>query len=293
MPDTAGPPTPLAIIAGRGELPRRIAERRAELGLPVTLVIFPDCFEDWMADHPNGHYEFERLGAVFRDLRRANVTHIVFAGAMNRPKIRPCRVDFTSIRLALKAIPLLRKGDDQMLRGYAAMVEAEGFRMIGAREILGEQMTLPKGPLGRLAPDGQAKADAVRAAAIVDALGPLDVGQGAVVANGLCLAVEAIEGTDLMLARLADLPPERRATAPPPCGVLFKGLKPGQDTRMDLPTLGPRSIEAAHSAGLSGIVAVAGDTVLLGGSEAQAAADAAGLFVYGATREELAAWGKP
>ncbi len=290
MPEPAGPPTPLAIIAGRGELPRRIAERRATAGLPTHLVIFPDCAEPWMADHPNGHYEFERLGRVFRDLRALGVTHVTFAGAMNRPRIRPWRTDLKTIAIAIKALPLLRKGDDEMLRGYASMVEAEGFRMIGAAEILGDDLTVQPGALGICTPSERDRADAARAARIIAALGPHDVGQGAVVANGLCLAVEAIEGTDLMLARIADLPAERRATALPPCGVLFKGPKPGQDLRIDMPTIGPKTVQGAKAAGLSGIVAIAGETTLLSASDSRAAADAAGLFVYGATPEEIEQW---
>ena len=290
MPEAAGPATPVAIVAGRGELPRRIAERRTRNGLPVHLVIFPDCFEAWMADYPHGRYEFERLGRVFRDLKHAGVTHVVFAGGMNRPKIRPWRADLRTVFIAIKALPLLRRGDDEMLRGYAGMIEDQGFRMIGPREILGEDMTIDAGPLGRHEPDERAKSDAVRAAAIVAALGPHDVGQGAVVANGLCLAVEAIEGTDLMLSRVAELPAERRATAIPPCGILFKGPKPGQDRRIDLPAIGLQTVLGAKAAGLAGIVAMAGETVLLSASDARAEADAAGLFVYGVTQDELERW---
>ena len=293
MPEAAGPATPVAIVAGRGELPRRIAERRAERGLPVHLVIFPDCFEDWMADHPHGRYEFERLGRVFRDLRGAGVTHVVFAGGMHRPRIRPWRADLKTVFIAIRALPLLRRGDDEMLRGYASMIEDQGFTMLGPREILGEEMTVDAGPLGRLSPDARAKSDAARAAAIVEALGPHDVGQGAVVSNGLCLAVEAIEGTDLMLARVAELPPERRRTAVPPCGVLFKGPKPGQDRRIDMPAIGPETVKGAKAAGLSGIVAIAGETALLSASETRSAADEAGLFVYGATYDEIDGWREP
>ena len=293
MPEAAGPPTPLAIIAGHGELPQRIAERRAAAGLHTHLVIFPDCAEPWMDSHSHCHHEFERLGRVFRDLKSHNITHVTFAGAMNRPRIRPWRIDLKTLGIVFRALPLLRKGDDEMLRGYAAMVEAEGFRMIGAAEILGDDLKVPPGPLGQHSPGDQDRADAARAAAIVRDLGPHDVGQGAVVANGLVLAIEAIEGTDLMLSRIAALPTERRASAPPPCGVLFKGPKPDQDRRLDVPTIGPATVTAAKAAGLSGLVAVAGETMLLSPSDTRAEADAAGLFVYGATPGELLTWSKP
>lgn len=286
----AGPAGLVAIIAGHGVLPRQIAETRAAAGLPYMLVIFPDCWEDWMTDHPQGHFEFEKIGAMFRALRKAGATHIVFAGAMNRPKLRVWRADMKAAGIALKALRLLGKGDDEMLRGFAKIIEGEGLTMLSPVEILGGALLVTKGAATARTPSAQDKADAARAAAIVAALGPLDVGQGAIVAAGVCLAVEAVEGTDLMLARLAELPPERRATAPPPAGVLFKGLKPGQDRRMDLPTVGPETVRGAAAAGLNGIVVAAGDTALMDREATQAALTETGLFLYGATPEELAAW---
>ncbi len=247
MPDSGGaagpppaPPTPLAIIAGRGTLPQRIAERRAASALPYLLVIFPGCFEPWMTAHPHQHHEFEKPGRLFRALRAAGATHVVFAGAMTRPRLRPWRADLKAVAIAARAFALLRRGDDAMLRGFAGVFESEGLVMLGPHDVLGGQAMVSRGALGAKAPGAQDRADAARAARIVAALGPLDVGQGAVVARGLCLAVEAIEGTDLMLARLADLPPDRRAAVPPPSGVLYKGPKPGQDRRLDLPAIGPR-----------------------------------------------------
>ncbi len=290
MPDQAGPATPLAIVAGRGSLPREIAERRAEAGLPYVLIVYQGCFEPWMTAHPHQHHEFERVGAMFRALRAAEVTHVVFAGAMNRPRVRFHRVDLKGVTVAAKALTLLRRGDDAMLRGFSAIFESEGITLIGPQEILGQGMTVAAGPLTSAEPATDDKRDAARAAEIVVALGPLDVGQGAVVARGVCLAVEAVEGTDLMLMRVAKLPPERRANARPPSGVLFKGPKPDQDHRLDMPAVGPATVELAAAAGLNGIVVAAGRTVLIEAAATREAARQNGLFVYGATPDELAAW---
>ncbi|MEM6620653.1 MAG: UDP-2,3-diacylglucosamine diphosphatase LpxI [Pseudomonadota bacterium] len=291
MSDPAGPDGLLAIIAGRGGLPRQIAERRQAHGLPYLLIVFPDCWEDWMGEHPHEHHVFEKVGQLFRALGRAGATHVVFAGAMNRPKIRPWRIDAKATGVLFKALRLLGQGDDAMLRGFAAIFEAEGLTMIGPREVLGQGATVGPGALGAKAPGAQDRKDAAQAARIVAATGALDIGQGAVVANGICLAVEAIEGTDLMLANLGRLPADRRAACPAPSGVLFKGPKPGQDTRMDLPTIGPQTVSGCVAAGLAGIVVAAGETMLLEGDATRQAADAAGLFVYGAKAEELDAWG--
>jgi DUF1009 family protein len=290
MPESAGPATPLAIVAGRGGLPRQIAERRAELGLPYLLVIFQDCFEPWMDAHPHLHQEFERVGALFRNLRAESVTHIVFAGAMNRPKVKLHRMDVKAMSIAAKALALLRKGDDAMLRGFTSIFEGEGLKVIGPQEVLGEDMTVAPGSLGQHGPTARDRQDAARAAQIGLALGPLDVGQGVIVAHGVCLGVEAIEGTDLMLERVATLPSARRDAAPPRSGVLYKAPKPDQDRRLDLPTIGPATVRAVAAAGLNGIVVAAGETVLLEPGETRSAADEAGVFVFGASVEDLKAW---
>ena len=240
-----------------------------------------------MTAHPHQHHEFEKAGRLFRALRAAGATHAVFAGAMTRPRLRPWRADLKALAIAARAFALLRRGDDAMLRGFAAVFEAEGMAIIGPHDVLGGRAMLPPGALGARRPGGRDRQDAARAARIVATLGALDIGQGAVVARGLCLAVEAIEGTDLMLARLAELPPERRAAAPPPAGVLYKGPKPGQDRRLDLPAIGPETVAGTARAGLDGIVAAAGETVLLDAAATRAAADAAGVFVYGASLDEL------
>lgn len=283
-----GPPGLLAVIAGRGALPRQIAEARAAAGLPYLLIVFPDCFEAWMADHPHQRHLFEKVGGVFRAVRRAGATHVVFAGAMNRPRIRPWRLDYKGLSVAARVLTLLRRGDDALLRGLAGMFEAEGLSMIGPMDVLGRDLAVAPGAMATRRPGARDIEDARRAAAIVRVLGPLDVGQGAVVAQGICLGVEAIEGTDLMLSRVADLPGDRRAAAPPPSGVLYKGPKPGQDMRMDLPTIGPGTVRGVSAAGLNGIVVAAGNTVVTRPDEVRRLADALQVFVYGATAEELA-----
>lgn len=285
----AGPPGVLAIVAGRGDLPRRIAERRREAGLPVLLVVFRGYLDDWMADYPHQEHEFERAGALLRGLKAAGVGHIVFAGAMTRPKLKLWRADFRAVRLLLRALGLLARGDDAMLRGFGAIFEEEGIGLLSPREILGEALTVRPGALGRARPATRDLDDARRAAAIVGALAALDVGQAAVVARGLCLGIEAIGGTDLLLEQVSGLPAERRQTAPPPSGVLYKGPKPGQDLRFDLPAIGPGTVAGAAKAGLAGIVVMAGQTLLLDEAGTRRAADEAGLFIYGATAGELGA----
>lgn len=283
----AGPATPLAIVAGSGALPRRLAEARAEAGLPYLVVCFAAA-EPWMAVHPVEIHRFERPGVFFRALKRQGVTHVVMAGETLRPKLSLLRLDLYGLTRLPAALAQLRRGDDALLRWVEGLFRQQGFTVIAPEVVLGEALRLGAGPLGRRGPSGADLADAARAAAIVRALGPLDVGQGAVVARGLCLGIEAAEGTDLMLARIAALPAERRAAAPPPCGILFKAPKPAQDRRFDMPAIGPATVRGALAAGLAGIVVAADGALCPERDEMREAADRAGLFVYGATPDELA-----
>jgi UDP-2,3-diacylglucosamine hydrolase len=160
------------------------------------------------------------------------------------------------------------------LAAVVKILGEEGFRVVGAHEILNEALG-PVGLLSQIGPDAVAMGDIHRGVAVARALGAVDVGQGCVVQQGVVLAVEAAEGTDAMLGRCAPLARPGRG------GVLVKLVKPGQERRADLPTIGRRTVEAAHAAGLRGIAVEAGSTIVLDRPAIVAVADAAGLFVIG------------
>jgi DUF1009 family protein len=205
---------------------------------------------------------------------------------MDRPNVRLWRADAKAIMLARRIFAMIAGGDDGLLSGLASIFEEEGFSVISAQDCL-PGLTADEGILGCHSPSIDDRADAARGAAILAALGPLDVGQAVVVAGGVCLGVEAIEGTDALLARVATLPPERRRHAPPPSGVLVKLVKAGQDRRVDMPAIGPRTIEGAALAGLHGIVAEAGGATIVDREATVSAADAAGMFLWCAAPEAL------
>ncbi|HUF87770.1 MAG TPA: UDP-2,3-diacylglucosamine diphosphatase LpxI [Thermohalobaculum sp.] len=269
----------LAIIAGRDLLPRLIAERCRAEGRPYLVIGVPGAAGEWMGAHPHERHEFERPGRLFAALRRAGCESVVFAGALDRPRLRPWRADARAAALLGRVTGLLARGDDALLSGLAEIFEAEGFRVVGAQECLAG-LTAAPGVLGRHAPGRADRRDAALGAAILAALGAFDVGQAAVVAGGRCLGIEAAEGTDALLARLAGLAPARG-------GVLVKMAKPGQDRRFDLPAIGPRTIEGAGRAGLRGIAIEAGSVLVLDRPGTLAAADAAGLCLWSAARHAL------
>ncbi len=271
----------VGIIAGSGVLPRLIAEGRAEQGAGYHVIALEGAAGDWVARHPSTTATLGKVGGILKALRTAGCDAIVFAGGLARPSLANITPDWKGAMLAPRITRLFAQGgDDALLRGIAEIFEEEGFRVLGAHELL-EGLLAPAGAIGKRKPSRQDLDDVERAAEIVRTLGVLDVGQGAVVANNLCLAMEAIEGTDEMLARLSALPKRRRNAAPPPSGTLFKAPKPGQDRRVDLPAIGPDTISAAKAAGLNGVAVEAGGVFVLGLEETARAADAAGLFLWG------------
>ena len=270
----------LGILAGTGALPRLIAEAELAARRPPFVVRFAGTEAPWAAAHDGAEAPFEKPGRLLAALRKAGCARICLAGALTRPRLNPLRFDRKLLSLAPRALALLRKGDDEMLRGFAALLEAEGLQLVAPQDLLGDLLARP-GVLSARAPTEAERADAARAAAIVAALGAVDVGQGAVAAEGLCLGVEAIGGTDVLLGQVAALPDHVRPARP--SGVLFKGPKPGQDRRMDLPAIGAETLRRVSAAGLSGLCLAADGALILGREEVAAEADRLGLALWAMT----------
>lgn len=275
----AGPVTKVGVIAGRGALPAHLARTLSARGVPVVLAAMDGTTVENPENRPLIRFRVEKLGALFKALKTEGVGELVFAGGVQRPKLDPTRFDFKTMTLAARFVPALKAGDDGLLRTVIGIFEAEGFAVRAAHEIAPDLLP-PEGVLTRAEPSERDRKDAARAARIVAALAGADVGQGAVVAQGQALAVEALPGTDAMLAWVAGA---AGAVRPDPAlgrGVLFKGPKPGQDRRIDLPAIGPATVAGAVAAGLAGIAIEAGGVMILDRDEAVAAADAAGLFLW-------------
>jgi UDP-2,3-diacylglucosamine hydrolase len=271
---------PLAIIAGSGPLPRLVAESCRRTGRPYRVVVFEETPLDWLEGHPVVRASFEKPGRMFAELRAAGCCDATFAGGMRRPRLNPLRFDATMMRLAPRLLAGLKGGDDAALRLIAEVFEDQGLAVHAAQDLAGE-IVVPAGVHTRARPSEADRADAARAAAIVAAMGGADVGQGAVVAQGICLGLESIQGTDAMLAFVAETGAPFRPDPAGARGVIYKAPKPGQDLRLDFPAIGPATVAAAARAGLAGIAVRAGGVMALGLADTVAAADAAGLFVWG------------
>jgi DUF1009 family protein len=263
-----------ALIAGRGALPATLVSAAAERPFIAAMDGFaPDGLT------PDLTFRLERLMPFLAALQDAGVGRVIFAGAVTRPRgFEPGLIDPATAQVLPALVQAMQAGDDATLRAVIALFEANGLAVVGPDE-LAPALLPPEGVLAGRVSDRD-RADAARAAAIVTALGAVDVGQGAVVQQGLCLAVEALPGTDAMLAVVAAMDAALRPDPQAGRGVLWKAPKPGQDRRIDLPTIGPATVAAAARAGLQGIAFESGGTILLDRAATIAACNDAGLFLW-------------
>jgi hypothetical protein len=271
----------LGLIAGGGELPRAVAMAARAHGRQVFVVpLLGSITENWVQDFPHEFLSPGEPGRIIKALKAAGTGEVLLAGRVDRPKFNEMKLDAKGVLLLPKAIAAAKKGDDALLRFIVGICEDAGLRAISVAEAA-PSLVADEGALGAYAPKAEHKADIEQAFRIVHALGGLDVGQAAVVCEGLALAVEAAEGTDAMLSRIADLRETLRGTADKRRGVLVKALKPTQDAKTDMPVVGVETVRNAAGAFLSGIAVEAGAALILDKQAVKAEADRQGLFVVG------------
>jgi hypothetical protein len=274
-------PGRLGLIAGGGDLPLQIARHCVETGRPLFVVRLRGFADPTMDAFPGEVVGLAEVGRCIRVLKQAGCESVCLAGNVARPDFVALKPDLRGMAMLPRLVLEARKGDDALLRAVLDEFRKEGFAIEGAHEARSD-LVLGAGVLGRHAPDSRHRADIQRALEIARRIGELDIGQGAVVCDGLVLAVEAQEGTDAMLRRVAEeVAPALRGEAGRLRGVLAKAPKPIQETRVDLPTLGPATVRGAARAGLAGIAAEAGRTLVLEREVVIALADELGLFVVG------------
>jgi len=277
----------LAIICGGGSFPGAVADAVARRGRRPVMFGIKGWAEAKVIERYAHHWiAIGQAGRFFRLAHAENCREVLFIGTVLRPPITQLRLDWQTIKLMPRVVRAFRGGDDNLLSGIAGVAETGGLRVIGVHDVAPE-LFVPEGVLGRCQPSGRDKADIARALKVIATLGPFDIGQAAIVANNHVLAVEAAEGTDNMLARIAKLRRLGRVTSPPGVGVLVKAPKPGQDRRFDLPSIGPRTIENVARAGLAGLAVAADSTMIAEPELVTAEADRAKIFFVG-IREDTA-----
>jgi DUF1009 family protein len=273
--------SPIGLIAGGGVMPFAVADSLIARGInPVVFALRGACDPAQVGRFRHHWISVGQLGRALKLFRSENCRDLVFIGTLVRPALSEIRLDWATLRAIPRVLAAFRGGDDHLLSGIGGLLEQDGFRMVGIKDVAPDVL-MPEGCLTRAAPDGNAAADIARGREVLHALSPFDIGQATIVIDGHVVGVEDIEGTDGLLARVARLRAEGRIRAKGARGVLVKAPKSGQDLRFDLPTMGPRTIEGAAAAQLAGIALVAGNTIVVEPQTMIEAADAAGLFVTG------------
>jgi UDP-2,3-diacylglucosamine hydrolase len=276
----ATPMKPLAILCGGGDFPIQVAKAAIQQGRNPVMVGVVGAADKRIEAYPHFWVHMGEVGKLFRSLKDRNIAEIAIVGAMTRPEFADLRLDWGAVRRLAGLASLFRGGDNRLLVGIARFFEKEGVAVVGVHQIA-PQLLVSAGALSALSPSAQAQADARKGAGLIAALSPFDAGQAVVVANGRVLAVEAAEGTDAMLARIADLRAAHRLRLKGKAGVLIKAPKSDQDLRLDMPAVGLKTIEGAKRAGLEGIALAAGRVLIADRAAFVRAADEAGLFVFG------------
>lgn len=276
----AGGPGKLGLIVGGGDLPATLANLCRATGRPYVVLRLRGFAEPEMAEHPGAEVGIAELTRVFDLLHQSDCKAVCFAGNVRRPDFAKLKPDMRALKFLPGVLAAALRGDDALLRHLINEFEHEGFKVEGAQDVAAN-LLLPVGPLGMETPTADHRDDIALAVKMAKAIGQLDVGQAAVAAKGVVLALEAQEGTDAMLQRCAKLPIELRGDANRAAGVLAKWPKAIQERRVDLPTIGVATVEGAAAAGLAGIVGEAGATLVMDRPGVIAAADRLGLFIMG------------
>jgi len=273
--------SPIGLIAAGGAMPFAVADSLTARGVtPIVFALKGACDPVQTRRFRHHWINLGQIGRAEKLFRSEGCRDLVFIGTLLRPALSEIRLDLRTLRMLPQVLTSFRGGDDHLLSGIGRILERDGFRMVGIKDVAPD-LLMPEGCLTRAAPDARATADIARGCEVLRALGPFDIGQAAVVIDGHVVGIEDIEGTDGLLARIAQLRAQKRIRATSGHGVLVKAPKSKQDLRFDLPTVGPRTIEGAVTAELAGVAVAAGNTIIADPQGTIEAADKAGLFVTG------------
>ena len=276
--------TPLGIIAGRGGLPIHIADTCSARGEAVFVIRLEGLADPSLDRFAGIDLSLGQFGAVFEALTEAGCERVVFGGYVIRPDFASITFDERGQSLLPRIIEAAGKGDNDSLSLFARIFEEEGFSVLGIKDACPE-IVCPAGALTITAPDDDVQSDLSKAWDIAGIMGREDIGQACVVREGIVVAVEAQEGTDRMLARAATIDVDFQGAPPSQSGVLVKRAKAGQDLRLDLPVIGPQTVERVAGAGLKGIGVEAGASIILERGKTIATANDKGIFIVGLTDE--------
>ena len=264
----------LGMIAGSGMMPVEIIKHCNDTGRDIFVVgIEPFAKEEELKEALHIFAKIGEAGKIINAMTKNEVREIVLAGGIKRPSFKELIPDWKGAKLMAK-LAIRKMSDDNMFRAVIDEIESHGFKVVGIENVV-PQMMFTEGVYGKVKPSSEDMDDIQRGITVAKALGAVDVGQAVVVQEGMVLAVEAIEGTDMMLSRAATV---KKPGKPP---VMIKTLKPGQDLRVDLPAIGLQTIEQLKKYGIKGIAVEAEGILLIERNKVVKMADELGIFIIG------------
>ena len=275
MPKGQAVQTGLGIVAGKGELPGRLVQACQRKARPFMILAIQGETDPVLVEGlPHVWFPIGAIGKAIASCHEAGVTQVVMAGRIERPPLLGLFPDATGARLLARLGKSLFAGDNRLLSTVVGFLEEEGITVVGVEDVL-DNILMPEGPIGRNLPDKQSVLDIEFGVRVAKEIGRLDIGQAVVVQQGYVLGVEAVEGTDALIERCEGL------KMAPKGGVLIKVCKPDQEKRVDLPTIGVKTVENIARAGFAGIAAEAGRSLIIGRDLVERRANELGVFVIG------------
>ncbi|MEE9272283.1 MAG: UDP-2,3-diacylglucosamine diphosphatase LpxI [Robiginitomaculum sp.] len=275
----------IAVLAGGGALPHAVIQGAKHQDIPVFVAALSGFSNPEDFSVSGRSFGLAEFGGLIKVLKKEKCSHIVMAGNVSRPNFKSMKPDLQGLKILPGAIKAAKQGDDALLKYLVGAIESEGFFVLAPQDICVASL-IGEGYLGQVKAKTAHQDDIDKAMDIARLIGGVDIGQGAVVCSGLVLAVEAQEGTDKMLERVARLDASIRGNQDTRCGVLAKCLKPEQEARVDLPTVGPKTIELVSRAGLAGIVLRAGQAFIMEKETCVSLVDKHGVFLLGLKDDE-------
>jgi len=266
----------LGLIAGSGMMPVEIIRHCNKHSIPIFVVgLEPFASEEQLNEAPHIFAKIGEAGKMIKAFKQHNVRDLVFAGGIKRPSFKELIPDWEGVKILAK-LAVKKMSDDNLFRAVMNEAESRGFNIVGIDEVVPD-MLFQEGVYGKVKPSKEDMDDIERGWTVAKAIGAVDVGQAVVVQEGLVLAMEAIEGTDMVLSRAASLRKEGKKP------IMVKVLKPGQDMRVDLPAIGIQTIDLFIKYGIGGIAVEAGGILLIEKDAVIKKADENGIFIIGLT----------
>jgi len=286
-PDPGARPgaAPLAVIAAGGNVPFEVASAASAEKRPLLVIALEGEADERLKTFPYASVKWGQLGKLERLLTDHGTRDVVFIGSVDRrPDLSSIGLDFGALRILPRIVKGMIGGDDTVLGNLVRWFEESGYRVVGAHEVA-PSLVVPEGFAAGPAPSSDDEEDAALALEAAKAIGVLDIGQAAVAVGGRVVALEAAEGTDAMLERVAELRERGRIRWKGRAGVLAKRAKPRQDLRIDMPAIGPRTVDNVARAGLAGIVIEPERVMLAERAETLRCAAGSGTFIVARTNE--------